>query len=144
MQMHSVETNAGTAICCAPSRMARTMGLPSAEIAVDVFDLDRGVVHQDADRQRQSAQRHHVDGFAQQVRMASDVRMESGIEMQTMMVLRQLPRNSRIIRPVSRAAIDGFLQHAVDRGAHEDGLIEHQRELQRRRQRGEDARQHRP
>ena len=26
MQMHSVETNAGTAICCAPSRIARTIG----------------------------------------------------------------------------------------------------------------------
>ena len=31
--------------------------------------------------------------------------MESGIEMQTMMVLRQLPRNSRIIRPVRKAAM---------------------------------------
>ena len=28
MQMHNVETKAGTAICCAPSRMARTRVLP--------------------------------------------------------------------------------------------------------------------
>ena len=34
-----------------------------------------------------------------------DVRIDSGIEMQTISVLRQLPRNSRIIRPVSTAAI---------------------------------------
>jgi len=31
--------------------------------------------------------------------------MESGMEMQTITVLRQLPRNSRIISPVSAAAI---------------------------------------
>ena len=37
--------------------------------------------------------------------MQSDVRMESGIEMQTISVLRQLPRNSRIIMPVRPAAI---------------------------------------
>ena len=35
----------------------------------------------------------------------SEVRIESGIEMQTIRVLRQLPRNSRIIRPVRPAAI---------------------------------------
>ena len=28
MQMHSVETKAGTAICCAPSRIARTSVFP--------------------------------------------------------------------------------------------------------------------
>ena len=37
--------------------------------------------------------------------MASEVRIESGIEMQTMMVLRQLPRKSRIISAVSSAAM---------------------------------------
>ena len=34
----------------------------------------------------------------------SDVRIDSGMEMQTMSVLRQLPRNSRIMNPVSVAA----------------------------------------
>ncbi len=63
MQMHSVETKAGTAICMAPSRMARTIGLPMAKIAVDVFDFHRGIVHQNADRQRHAAQRHDVDGL---------------------------------------------------------------------------------
>src|SRR5260370_23544643 len=32
MQMHSVETNAGTGICCAPSRMAWTVSLPIARL----------------------------------------------------------------------------------------------------------------
>ena len=35
------------------------------EIAVDIFDGYGGVVHQDSHRQRQAAQRHDVDGFAQ-------------------------------------------------------------------------------
>ena len=35
-------------------------------VAVGVFDFHGGVVHQDADRQRQAAERHHVDGLAHQ------------------------------------------------------------------------------
>ena len=35
----------------------------------------------------------------------SETRIESGIEMQTITVLRQLPRNSRIINPVRNAAV---------------------------------------
>ena len=53
-----------------------------------------GVVHQNADRQREAAQRHHVDGVVQQVKNDNDVRIESGIEIQTINVLRQLPRRA--------------------------------------------------
>ena len=63
MQMHSVETKAGVAICCAPSRMARMIGLPIARLRLDVLDLDRGVVDEDADGERQAAERHHVEGL---------------------------------------------------------------------------------
>ena len=35
------------------------------QVAVDVFDFHCGVVHQDAHGQRQAAERHDVDGFAQ-------------------------------------------------------------------------------
>ena len=106
MQMESVETKAGAAICCAPSSTARTSGLLHGHVAVRVLDFDRGVVHQDADGQRQAAQRHDVDGLAEQAQITiSEVRIESGIEMQTMRVLRQLPRNSRIISPVRTAAM---------------------------------------
>ncbi len=38
------------------------------QIAVDVLDGDGGVVHQDADGQRQAAQRHDVDGLVQHAR----------------------------------------------------------------------------
>ena len=40
-------------------------GLPIAEVAVDVLDLDRRVIDQDADRQGQAAERHHVERMAQ-------------------------------------------------------------------------------
>ena len=55
--------------------------------------------------------------------------------------MRQLPRKSRIIRPVRNAANDGFTQHALNSGAHEDGLIEEQLQIERGRQGGTDARQ---
>ena len=40
--------------------------LALCQVAVDVLDLDRGVVDQDADRERQAAQRHHVQRLAEQ------------------------------------------------------------------------------
>ena len=39
-------------------------------------------------------------------------------------VLRQLPRNSRIISAVRQPASDRLVDHAVDRGAHEHRLVE--------------------
>jgi hypothetical protein len=65
MQIDNVETKVGTAICDAPSSTARTERLLHREIAVRVLDLHRRVVDEDADRQRQSAERHHVDRLAE-------------------------------------------------------------------------------
>ncbi len=45
-------------------------------VAIDVFDLDGGVIHENADGQGQSAQRHDVDGFAE--RAESDDRCQNG------------------------------------------------------------------
>ena len=39
--------------------------LALGEVALDVLDFHRGVVHQNAHRQRQAAQGHDVDGLAQ-------------------------------------------------------------------------------
>ena len=105
MQMHSVETSAGTAICAAPSRIACVQVVPFFEIALDVLDGDGGVVHQDADGQRQAAERHDVDGLAEQLSTMIEVRIESGMETAMISVLRQLPRKSRIIKPVRPAAM---------------------------------------
>ena len=70
--------------------------------------------------------------------MIIDVRIDSGIEMQTITVLRQLPRNSRIIRPVSMRRDHAFADHAVDGGAHEERLVEKLFYLERGRQTGQD------
>jgi hypothetical protein len=86
MQIARVETNAGTAICAAPSRIARLISfpcprlrwmfsistvevdlLPLPQIAVDVLDLDRRVVDEHADRERQAAQRHEVERLAEEL-----------------------------------------------------------------------------
>ena len=73
MQMHSVETSAGTAIWWAPSRIAGFDLLALLQVPVDVLDRHRGVVHQNSDRERQAAQRHDVDGLADR-RQADDRR----------------------------------------------------------------------
>ena len=104
MQMQSVETNAGTAICCAPSRIACTVSFPG-EVAVDVLDLHRGVVHQDADRQGEAAERHDVDGLAESAQAKMLTRIDRGMEIAMMRVLLQLPRKSRIMIAVRHAAM---------------------------------------
>ena len=40
-------------------------GFAHAQVALDVFHLHDGIIHQNADHQRQRQQRHHVDGKAQ-------------------------------------------------------------------------------
>ena len=58
-------------------------------------------------------------------------RIDSGIDTAMITVERQLPRNSRIIRLVSAAAINAFDGDAVDRGAHEHRLVVDRHHLQR-------------
>ena len=67
-----------------------------------------------------------------------DVRIDSGIEVATISVLRHEPRNSRIIRAVSPAAIAPSLSTPVDGRPDEDRLVEQQLHLQFRRQLGLD------
>jgi len=103
MQMQSVETSAGTAISCEPSR-SRGSVLPLRQVSLDIFNGHRGVVHQDTDRERQAAERHQIDRFVQRAQYRDRDRIESGIEMAMITVLRQLPRNKRIISAVRQAA----------------------------------------
>jgi hypothetical protein len=103
MQMHSSDTKAGCTICARhPDGVLHTLAL--FQVPVDVLDGHGGVVHQDAHRQRQAAQRHDVERLARQRQAATAARMASGIEV-AMIVERHEPRNSRIIRLVSAAAI---------------------------------------
>ena len=112
MQMHSVETNAGTAICCAPSRIARRIGFPCPRLRW-MFSIS--TVASSTRMPTASARPPSVITFTvsfSRCRMASEVRIESGIEMQTISVLRQLPRNSRIIERGEQRRDDRFFQHA--------------------------------
>ena len=106
MQMQSVETSAGTAICARAFENRRVRSLPFFEVAFDVLDGHRRVVHENAHRQRQAAERHDVDGLVQsRSARRSEQRIESGMETAMISVLRQLPRKIRIITPVRHAAI---------------------------------------
>jgi hypothetical protein len=52
MQIESVDTKAGVAICCALSNTTRPSPSGSASrLVIDVLDLDGRIIHQDADRQ---------------------------------------------------------------------------------------------
>ena len=56
-------------------------------------------------------------------------RIASGMELETMTMLRQLPRKKRIISETRIERQDRLAQHAFDRGAHEDRLVEVELEL---------------
>jgi hypothetical protein len=102
MQMQSVETKAGAAICCAPSSTARTSGFFMAMLRC-VFSIS--TVASSTRMPTASAMPPSVITLMVWPIRAEDdqrTRIESGMEMQTMTVLRQLPRNSRIINPVRK------------------------------------------
>ncbi len=55
MQIQRVETSAGIAICCAPSRIACRVSLPSSRLRFHILNLDGSVIDQNADGERQTA-----------------------------------------------------------------------------------------
>jgi hypothetical protein len=75
------------------------------KVPVDVLDCHRSVVDQDADCERQPPECHDVDDFTEHrehcQRGQDGERNRDGM----IRVERQLPRNSRIINPVSAAAM---------------------------------------
>ena len=105
MQIDKVDTNVGTAICDAPSSTARTSGLPMWRLRC-VFSIS--TVASSTRIPTASARPPSVITlivWPSRLRMQMELRIESGIEVHTMRVLRQLPRNSRMTRPVSTAAM---------------------------------------
>ncbi len=66
MQIDSVDTKAGSGDLCRTVQddfvhVLVWFGFP---VAVYVLDLHRGIIHEDSNCQRQTTQRHDVDGFA--------------------------------------------------------------------------------
>ncbi len=65
MQMEISDTKAGATICCAPSKIACLNRFPLLQMPVDVLDRHRGIIDEDADREREPAQRHDVQCLPQ-------------------------------------------------------------------------------
>jgi len=105
MQIERVETNAGTAICAAPSRIAFSTSLPSSMLRLmfSISTVASSTRMPTASAKPPSVMMLIVSPRAE--RMNRDIRIDSGIDAAMMSVLRQLPRKIRIIRPVRQAAI---------------------------------------
>ena len=105
MQMHNVETSAGTAICRAPSRMAGTTSGMFTRLRW-IFSIS--TVASSTRIPTASARPPRVMMLMVSPRALItqiETRIDSGIEIAMMIVLRQLPRNSRIMAAVRQAAI---------------------------------------
>ena len=113
------------------------------EVALDVLDGDGGVVDQDADGERQSAEGHDVDGLVQQAendhrgedRQGNGDRDDQGAA--------PAAEKEQDHQAGKRGGKDGFADHSVDRAADKDGLVGERRDLELGRERlldpGEDA-----
>ena len=123
MQMQSVETSAGTAICAAPSRMASCEVVALFEVALDVFDGDGGVVDEDADGEREAAEGHDVDGLADEAehddRGENRERNGDGDDDGGAPAAEEEQDH----QAGERGGDDGFADDAVDGAADEDRLI---------------------
>ena len=102
---------------------SRCPGLRTVQhVAVDIFDFDGGVVHQNSDRQRQAAERHDVDGLAQRAQHAdrSENRQRNGDgDDQRAAPASEEQQNHR---RGEAGGDDRFANHAVHGGAHEDAI----------------------
>ena len=123
MLMAVVATNAGTAICWAPSRIARFSGLPIARLRwmFSISTVASSTRMPTASASPPSVMMFSVWPRAQSATIAT--RIDSGMLIVTISVLRHEPRNSRISSPVSDAAISALDQHAVDRRLDEARLV---------------------
>ena len=104
-QIASVETNAGTAISSAPSRMACINDLPIARLR---WMLSIVTVASSTSMPTASAKPPSVITLMlcpSAARHMIDTRMDNGMDVATTNVLRQLPRKSRIIAAVRSAAM---------------------------------------
>ena len=130
MQIDSVPTNVGVAICDGAVQNRGQQRLAHRVVAMDVFDFHRRVVDQHPDRERDSAQRHRVDGLAGQLERddrGQNRQRYRGDDDQH--AARRTEKQQHHQRD-QRGGDDGFLHHVPQRGAHEARLVEAQRDLQ--------------
>ncbi len=105
MQIDRVETNAGTAICDAPSKMACFISLPWARLRsmFSISTVASSTRMPTASARPPSVMMLMVSPSA--LSSSTETKIDSGIEIEMTMVGRQSPRKSRIMQAVSAAAI---------------------------------------
>ena len=105
IQIQSVDTNAGIAICSAPSKMACSTSLPCCRFQL-MFSIATVASSTKIPTAKASPPRVImliVSPNADNTIMEDNT--DKGIEIVIIKVLRQLPKNNRIINPVNAAAI---------------------------------------
>ena len=105
MQMQSSETKAGVTICSAPSRMACSTSLPCSrcQLMFSIVTVASSTRMPTASARPPKVMMLRVSPSAHSV--AIEPSTDSGIDVAMISVERKLPRNSRIIRLVSAAAM---------------------------------------
>ena len=141
MQMHSVETSAGTAIWRAPSRIAGTTSVLCAQVAVDIFDFDS------ASSTRIPTASASPPSVMMLMVSPSALMTHDGSQNRK----RNRNRDDHRAAPASQeqqnhgrgkaGGDDGFANHSADGRADEHRLVGDGFDLQLRRQRGGDVRQ---
>ena len=128
--MQSIDTVAGTTICMAPSRIAGSISLPCSrcQLMFSIVTVASSTRMPTASAKPPSVMTLIVSPSAD--RKASDARTDSGIDTVMISVERQLPRNSRIISPVSAGGDDALADHARYRVEHQRRLVADRGELE--------------
>ena len=105
------------------------------QIALDVFDRHRRIVHQDADRQRQPAQRHDVDRLAQQAQHNDRRQDRQRNRHRDDDRAAPAPQEQQDHQPGQHRRDHRLANHPVHRSAHKHRLVADRRDFQLRRQR---------
>ena len=121
----------------------RPQFLPEREIAMDVFDLDRGVIHEDADRQREPAEGHDIDRLAEHAQRGDRAQHRERDGHRDDDRAPPAPEEKQDHQRRQRRGDDALFHHAADRRAHEDRLIRRGPDVQLRRHRSGDGGQQR-
>ncbi len=88
--------------------MACSKGFPAADIAMDIFNGNSCIIDQDPDGQGQAAQSHDIKVSPIKLKKMIEVMIDRGIDMSTINVLRQLPKNIKTI-PLSEQRLKHLL-----------------------------------
>ena len=138
MQIESVDTSAGTAICEAPSRIAWMISLPWSRLRLmfSTSTVASSTRMPTASARPPSVMMLIVSPSA--LSTISEVSTESGIETAMISVLRQLPRNSENHETRKAGRDRAFADHAVDRRFHENRLVGQRVDIEVHRQGGLD------